>query len=205
LSDTLLRRTLRHQHSFFEEQANLPGRLLKEGQAPTTLFIGCSDPRLTPERLFGAMPGEMMMLRNIGNLVPPYYQTEIGISSALEYAVLHVKVAHLVVCGHTDCGAVIGLDSRLDLAGQPGLSRWLEIARPAQREVEFQMRGLTGTERHEAIVECNVVHQLHNLCTYPFIRQALEANLLEMHGWVYYLERREIRYHESTSDAFLPL
>lgn len=202
MSDTLLRRSLRHQERYFQEKADLLARLSKEGQAPETLFIGCSDSRLMPEQLLALSPGEMLMFRNIGNIVPPYFQTEIGVSSALEFAVLQMRVSHLVVCGHTDCGALAGLEQGTDLASQPGLSRWLEIARPALRDVESRLRGSTARERHEAIVERHVVHQMANLRSYPFVRQLEEANQLEIHGWIHYLERNEVRYYEASSDAF---
>lgn len=203
MSDAILDRSKDLRGDFFEEQHTLLERLAREGQAPEALFIGCSDSRIMPEQLLGAKPGDLFMLRNIANIVPPYIQTEIGISSVLEYAILHLRVPHLIICGHTDCAGIRGLDASLDLAREPALSRWLDLARPAQREIDFTLAELTLEERHRAIVERNVVNQLLNAHSYPFVREALEANRLEMHGWVYYLERQEIGYYDPDGRVFV--
>ena len=120
----------------------------------------------------------------------------------LEYALLHLNVPHVIVMGHTDCGGIKALDAELDMAREPALARWTSLARPAQQEVDFLLRDLTPDERHRAIVERNVVHQLRNLQSYPFVRERLEANKLELHGWVYYLEEKQIRYYDAERDAF---
>jgi carbonic anhydrase len=143
------------------------------------------------------------MLRNIANLVPPYWQTEVGIVSVLEYAILDMKIPHIIVCGHTDCGGIKALDAALDLSSRPTLSRWLDLARPAQREVDGFMEAEISAERHQAIVERNVVHQLRNLESYPFIRERIESGKLSLHGWVYYLELPEIRYYKPEDDNFI--
>jgi carbonic anhydrase len=205
MSDTILDRSLSFQEGFFEEQDELLERLAREGQTPEALFVGCSDSRLAPEQMLGAKPGDMFMLRNIANIVPPYIQTEIGVSSVLEYAVLHLQVSHVIVCGHTDCAGIKALDHQLDLSREPALSRWLELARPAQRDVDFQLREVLADERHRMIVEHNVINQLDNIQSYPFIREALEADRLELHGWVYYLERRQICYYDPGSRQFAEL
>jgi carbonic anhydrase len=143
------------------------------------------------------------MLRNIANLVPPYWQTEVGIVSVLEYAILDMKIPHIIVCGHTDCGGIKALDAALDLSSRPTLSRWLDLARPAQREVDGFSEAEISAERHHAIVERNVVNQLRNLESYPFIRERIESEKLSLHGWVYYLELPEIRYYKPEDDNFI--
>lgn len=203
MSDPLLARTTAMQSDFFEKQANLLRHLAEKGQTPQALFVACSDSRVTPEQLFGAQPGELFMLRNIANIIPPYVQTEIGTVSVLEYAVLHLQVPHIIVMGHTDCGGIRGLDADLDMSREPALSRWLSLARPAQQEVDFQQRDLSEEERHVAIVEQNVVQQLANIQSYPFVREALEADKLELHGWVYYLAEQQIRYYDVEEETFV--
>jgi carbonic anhydrase len=200
--DPLLDRSSRLRGDFFEKQGALLRRLAVEGQEPQALFVGCSDSRIMPEHMFGARPGDFFMLRNVANIIPPYIQTEIGIASVLEYAIMFLKVPHLIVCGHTDCGGIHGLDTQLDLSREPALTRWLELARPAKRDVDFANQDLDPDARHRAIVERNVVNQLHNVQSYPFVRQALEADLLDMHGWVYYLERQEIGHYNPESERF---
>ncbi len=206
MSDTLLEKTASMRSDFFEKQAELLEHLAKEGQSPEALFIGCSDSRLSPERLVGAKPGDLFMLRNIANIVPPYEQSDMGITAVLEYAVRHLKVPHLVICGHTDCGGIKGLDANLDPQAEPALTQWIEFARPAQQEVDAAPEMLINeADRNRAIVERNVALQLRHVQTYPFVMEALEANLLELHGWVYYLRRRLAGHYDAVKDDFVIL
>lgn len=205
--DRILSRTGAARRKFFDANGQLLRELAEVGQFPSALFIGCSDSRVVPEQLLGAKAGDFFMLRNIANLVPPYWQTEIGFASVLEFAVLDLEIPHIIVCGHTDCGGIKALDGALDMGGRPALSRWLDLARPAQREVDgFGMGKLAAdgqAERHQAVVERNVVNQLRNLESYPFIRERVEAGKLELHGWVYYLEGPGIGYYDGERGGFV--
>ncbi len=203
MSPQLLNQSASKRRLFFEKQKGLLTQLAENGQSPQALFIGCSDSRVTPEKLFDAQPGNFFMLRNIANLVPPYTQTEIGIVSVLEYAVLNLHVPHIIVMGHTDCGGIQGLDTSLDLSKAPALARWLDLARPAQREVDYRMGSLDPKERHLAIVERNVVQQMSNVASYPFVRAAQAADGLEIHGWVYHLAERQISYYDPDTEQFI--
>ncbi len=203
MSDSILNETKSAQNSFFSVYNEKLENLVTHGQQPKALFIGCSDSRVTPELLLGLDPGDMFMLRNIANIMPPYVQTEIGTVSVLEYAVLSLQVPHIIVCGHTECGGIRSLDKNIDMGTVPALSRWLDLARPAQRDIDFNQRDLTPEERHIAIVERNVINQLKNIESYPFIQKALTANKLTLHGWVYYLKQQQIGYYNSEQDQFL--
>jgi carbonic anhydrase len=110
-------------------------------------------------------------------------------------------VPHLIICGHTDCGGIKGLDAPPDAEAEPALTHWLQFARPAQKAVDAAGQ-LDQAERHRAIVEQNVMTQLRHLQTYPFVREAMEANRVELHGWVYYLRRRLMGYHDPAADEF---
>lgn len=202
MNDSILKETRSAQSTFFTAYKEKLQELVAHGQKPKALFIGCSDSRVTPEQMLGLDPGDMFMLRNIANVVPPYVQTEIGIVSVLEYAVLHLHVPHIIVCGHTDCGGIRGLDKHIDMGTNPALSRWLDLARAAQRDIDFTMRDLSPEDRHIAIVERNVINQLRNIESYPFIQQALTAQKLSLHGWVYYLERQQIGSYHPDSRQF---
>ena len=202
MSDSLLNETKSTQNSFFAAYKESLTELVEKGQKPKALFIGCSDSRVTPERLLGLDPGDMFMLRNIANIVPPYVQTEIGIVSVLEYAVMALNVPHIIVCGHTDCGGIRSLDKQIDMGTMPAISRWLDLARPAKRDIDFTMRDLTPEERHIAIVERNVINQLQNIESYPFVQKALAANKMTLHGWVYYLGQQKIGYFDKESGQF---
>ncbi|MBN1220261.1 MAG: carbonic anhydrase [Anaerolineae bacterium] len=200
MTDSFLKKSAPIRADFFEKQAELLEKLAQEGQSPEALFIGCSDSRVSPERLLGANPGDLFVLRNIANVVPPYAHSDAGTTAVLEYAVCHLQVPHLIICGHTDCGGIKALDTRLNVEAEPGLFNWLQFARPAQRQVEAENLG--DWERHRAIVERNVVQQLRHIQTYPFVLEALEANRLELHGWVYYLRRRLMGYYDPVRDRF---
>lgn len=197
MSDKFLSKTMSQQQSFFKKEGALLQKLVANGQKPQALFIGCADSRVTPEALFGARPGDFFMLRNIANVVPPYSRMEIGVVSVLEYAVRRLAVPHIIVMGHTDCGGIKGLDAQFDMLDEPALSRWLDLVRPAQRDIGYMLSNLSPAERHQAIVEHNVVLQLQNLQSYPFIQKQLDARKLELHGWVYYLEKPGIGYYDA--------
>jgi carbonic anhydrase len=205
MTNIFLNRSASARHDFFARHSELLKKLAHEGQRPEALFIGCSDARVTPESLLGAKPGDFFMLRVVGNVVPPYIQTEIGIASALEFAVRRLRVPHIIICGHTDCGGIRGLDEQMDPSQEPALSRWLALARPAQWEVDFYQPDLSPEARHIAIVEGNVLRQLRHLQSYPFVREAMAAEQLELHGWVYYLERPQLGYYDAAADKFVTL
>ncbi|MCB9420644.1 MAG: carbonic anhydrase [Ardenticatenaceae bacterium] len=202
MSDSILVHSVPARRSYFEKHGELIQKLAQHGQSPHALFIGCSDSRIMPEQILGAEPGDFFMIRNVANIIPPYYQTEIGIVSALEFAIFYLNVSHVIVCGHTDCGGIKGLDTWIDMSQTPALSRWLDLARPSQRDVDFAMRNLSPEERHRAIVERNVINQLNNLQSYPFVRERLEADRLELHGWVLHLETQQISTYNPESSQF---
>lgn len=202
MPDSFLAQSASIRHDFLEKHGELLDQLARHGQTPNALFIGCSDSRIMPEQILGAKPGDFFMIRNVANIIPPYHQTEIGIVSALEYAVFNLNVPHIIVCGHTDCGGIKGLDKVIDMSRQPALSRWLDLARPSQRDVDFSLNALTAEERHLAIVERHVIYQLQNIQSYPFVRERLENDQLELHGWVYHLETQQISFYDPVSDQF---
>ncbi|MFN8459793.1 MAG: carbonic anhydrase [Anaerolineae bacterium] len=198
----LLARSAQVRQKFFEQQAELLERLAREGQSPYGLFIGCSDARISPFSLLGANPGDLFILRNVANIIPPYEQREMSITAALEFAIRRLQVPHLIIMGHTDCGGIKGLDAQSEVDSTSALSQWIEFARHAQREVDAG-EVLDELERHRAIVEHNVLLQLQHVQTYPFIREALAANRLELHGWVYYLRRRLVSAYDPDQKKFV--
>jgi carbonic anhydrase len=203
MQDKLLEKTRQYRQTYWEANRDALNTLVKDGQKPNALFISCADSRIMPESILGLNPGDFFMLRNVANIVPPYVQTEIGIVSSLEFAVLNLHVPDIIVCGHTQCGGIISLDEHIDMGVSPALSRWIDVARPAQRDVDFSMRGLSTEERHSAIVEQNVINQLRNIASYPFIQIRMDAGMLNLHGWVYYMERHQIGYYDALSGQFV--
>ncbi len=202
MTDPILERSHALRTEFFENEQELLNSLASQGQFPDAMFIGCSDSRVVPESLTGARPGDLFVARVVANIVPPYGTGQNAVGAAVEYAVLHLKVKHLIVCGHTDCGGIKALDHPVNMATEPAIANWIEFARPAQTRVDA--RGLSDeAARHQAIVEENVLLQLKNLQTYDAVRRALAENRLELHGWVYDLAEREMRYYDATQDTFV--
>jgi carbonic anhydrase len=202
MSDLILERSHTLRTEFFENERELLSSLARQGQSPDAMFIGCSDSRVVPESLTGARPGDLFVVRVVANIVPPYGTGQNAVGAALEYAVLHLEVKHLIVCGHTDCGGIKTLDHPVDMAAEPAIAGWIEFARPAQTQVDAR-GGLVGDARHRAIVEENVLLQLENLQTYAAVRRALVENRLELHGWIYDLSGRQMHFYDATQGSFV--
>jgi carbonic anhydrase len=201
MSDPLLERSHAQRAEFFERERDLLGSLASTGQFPEAMFIGCSDSRVVPESLTGARPGDLFVVRVIANIVPPYGTGQNAVGAAVEYAVRHLNIKHLIICGHIDCGGIMALDTGVEMASEPALSNWVEFARPAQTHIDAQ--GLMGDARHQAIVEANVLLQMENLRTYPAVRRALTGNRLELHSWVYDLVNCQLRFYDANQNRFV--
>lgn len=178
-------------------------RLATEGQSPQVLFIVCSDSRVAPELITSADLGDLYVVRTMGNLVPPYGTGDVGTGAALEHAVLHLHVRHLVVCGHTRCGCLQALDTPPDWSREPHISRWIEHARPARTKAEAS--GLPAEEQPLATVRENVLLQLEHLRSYDPVREGERAGTLTLHGWVYHLETGEFEAYDAGSGDWRPL
>jgi carbonic anhydrase len=192
----------RFQEHFLENLDHFD-RLATEGQSPGVLFITCSDSRVVPELLTGAEPGDLYVIRNMGNLIPPYGVGEMGVGAGLEYAVRHVGVRHVILCGHTDCGGVKALSHPPNWSREPHLARWIEHARPARTKVEAG--GIPSEQRHLATVRENVLLQLEHLRTYDPVREGERAGSLTLHGWVYRLESGIVEAYEPATGGWAPI
>jgi carbonic anhydrase len=201
MPDHVLERSHALRAQFFENERGLLDTLASAGQSPNAMFIGCSDSRVVAELLTGARPGALFVVRVVANIVPPFGTGQNAVGAAVEYALLHLKVKDLIVCGHTDCGGIKALDHPVDMAAEPAIANWIEFARPAQSQIDA--RGLMDEARHQAIVEQNVLLQLENLKTYEAVRRALAAEQVELHGWVYDLAELQIRYYDTAEDRFV--
>jgi carbonic anhydrase len=173
--------------------------LVAHGQHPKTLFIGCSDSRLVPYLLTGAAPGELFLVRNVGALVPPYDGSHglHGTTAAIEFGVLSLKVERIIICGHSHCGAI-----RAAYEGVPeeavALKAWLKLVHEALLPIQPGAEVLRRTE------ERAVVLQLERLMDYPFVRRAVEAGQLSLHGWHYVIEDGEVHVFDARDGAFVP-
>lgn len=166
-------------------------------QKPHTLFITCSDSRIAPEAMTSAGPGQIFVTRNIGNLVPSYSQPLSDIAAVIEYAVTALKVSHVVICGHSDCGAMKACLHPSSTDKLPAVRQWLEHAEKASAsESKDALRQLT---------ERNVLKQLENLKTHPAIVDAMADNRLTLAGWVYEIGSGEVRIAPQGSSDFRPV
>jgi carbonic anhydrase len=199
MPDELLGRLQRFHHDTFPGVQEQFQNLVKDGQHPTILFIGCSDSRLVPYLLTGTGPGELFIVRNVGAFVPPYDGSAgyHGTSAAIEFAVLNLKVSRIVVCGHSHCGAIRALYD--DVTPQAiNLKAWLELGREAALPVQVTTEALRRTEQRA------VVLQLERLMGYPMVREQVEAKKMALHGWHYVIEDGEVHVFDVSSGQFVP-
>jgi carbonic anhydrase len=200
MEDLLLTRLRRFHTDTFPEHRLRFQDLVEHGQHPSTLFIGCSDSRLVPYLLTGAAPGELFIVRNVGALVPPCCGFKGGLhgtAAAIEFAVLNLHVAHIVVCGHSHCGAIKALYE--DLSPEAvNLGAWLELAREAALPVCPTPESLRRTEQRA------IVLQLERLMDYPMVRRRVERGELALHGWHYVIEEGEVHVFDLKCGAFVP-
>ena len=156
-------------------------------QSPGTLFVSCSDSRVVPELLTQQEPGDLFVIRNAGNIVPSYGPEPGGVSATVEYAVAVLGVSDIVICGHSDCGAMTAISTCKCLDHLPAVANWLRHAESA-KVINAARDHSSDAARLNALVRENVVAQLANLKTHPSVALALEQGRLTLHGWVYDIE-----------------
>ncbi|AKT36316.1 carbonic anhydrase [Chondromyces crocatus] len=190
------------QSGYFQSHKDL-FRTLCKGQNPEALFITCSDSRINPNLLTQTGPGDLFIMRNAGNIVPRY-EDAAGSSEAgtIEFAVAGLGVQHVVVCGHTLCGAMRGLVEPSKLEGTPMLKRWLNHAESARQFVAENYRNLEGDAKVTVMAEENVLTQIENLQTHPTVKDRLEKGELRIYGWVYKIETGEVFQYEPERNQF---
>jgi carbonic anhydrase len=199
MDDHLLERLRRFHDDYFPDYKEQFTHLVEQGQHPTILFVGCSDSRLVPYMLTGAGPGELFIVRNVGALVPPYsglYGLH-GTAAAIEYAVLNLHVSHIIVCGHSHCGAMKALYEEVPPEAK-NLQAWLELAREAALPVLMTPEALRRTEQRA------VVLQLERLMDYPMVRERVEKRQISLHGWHFVIEEGEVHVFDVRSGSFVP-
>jgi carbonic anhydrase len=178
----------------FESENEVFARLAEEGQNPKVLWIGCSDSRVIPELITGADPGELFNVRNIANIVPPASDEACSTGAAIEYAVLHLDVNHVVVCGHTGCGGIKALEAPPSPEAEPHIAAWLGLAAAARRQV--LARGTAPEDVYLETIKANVLLQCDNLRSYSCVAAAEQAGKLSVHAWLYDLRSGVIEEHQ---------
>ena len=179
---------------------------LARGQSPQVLFVTCSDSRIVPQMITQTQPGDLFVLRNAGNILPPHGAHHGGEGATIEYAVTALGIEHIVICGHSHCGAVKGLLSApQDLAGMPSVADWLVYAEATRRAMAETHADLEGDARLLAGVKENVIVQIGNLFTYPSVFAKHARGELKVHGWVYMIETGEVLAYEPEYRTFKTL
>ncbi|MFL1501909.1 MULTISPECIES: carbonic anhydrase [unclassified Pseudomonas] len=194
---------LKFQRSAFPERAGLFKDLANQ-QSPRALFISCSDSRLVPELVTQREPGDLFVIRNAGNIVPSYGPEPGGVSASVEYAVAALQVSDIVICGHSDCGAMTAIATCKCLDHMPAVAGWLRYA-DSGRVVNEARKHVDQPAKVASMVRENVIAQLANIQTHPSVRLALEEKRVTLHGWVYDIESGCIQAFDGRTGKFVPL
>jgi carbonic anhydrase len=180
---------------------------IENGQKPEVLLISCCDSRVTTDFMFGNKPGDLFVLRNIGNFVPPYKSSSdfFSVAAAIEYAVNILKVKNIIVCGHSHCGACESLYNSIPEENY-NIIKWLEIAKPVK---EFTLKNKSQykdkQELYRATEKNSIIFQLDNLLTYPIVEKGVLDNTLSIHGWYYDLKDGSLLAYNKKENIFKEL
>ena len=192
----------------FKENEERFKKLVAEGQSPRALFIGCSDSRVMPNMITGSGPGDLFIVRNIGNFVPPFRPDDDyhATASAIEYAVTSLEVSDIIVCGHSDCGAIKACFQKLTPTEENiHTIRWLQLGAPARRMALDALPEESFEAQRDFAEKVSVVLQLENLLSYPAVKRRVDEGTLFLHGWHYNLATGEILYFDESELEFKPL
>jgi carbonic anhydrase len=185
-----------------------PGRrehfhLLSDRQAPEVLFLTCADSRVVPDLILQTEPGDLFICRNVGNIVPPKGEIAGGVSATIEYAVQVLKVKHIIICGHSDCGAIKASLNKESLATLPQAGVWLRYVESAWNYLDPAARD--SDPELLALIHANIIAQLENLKTLPEVSAGLAEHSLEIHGWFYDILSGKIKAYDPETGKFRPL
>ena len=178
--------------------------LLALGQRPDTLFIACSDSRVVPNLFASTEPGDLFVIRNVGNLIPPYQANSNALGSeaaAIEFGLSNLPITEVIVCGHSECGA-IGALSKGEPTGAPAIDCWLHNGAGSLRELEAGASLGNHLERHNQLSQLNVLEQLEHLKTYPVVQERLASGQLRLHGWYFDIKEANVYEYEPSEGRF---
>ena len=192
------------QSKVFPEKRDLFEQLSR-GQSPEALFITCSDSRIETAMITQTQPGELFICRNAGNIVPPHTNHTGGMTASIEFAVAALQVPHIVVCGHTECGAMKGAMNPEGLDTLPHVKEWLGYSKAAVDVVNELGRDMTDAEKMQMLLEQNVILQLDHLRTHPTVATRLAKGDIQLHGWVYDIKTGGIVAFDAATRTFQPV
>ncbi|HEY2810437.1 MAG TPA: carbonic anhydrase [Rhabdochlamydiaceae bacterium] len=178
---------------------------LAVGQKPDVLFIGCSDSRVVPNLFASTEPGDLFVLRNMGNLVPPCSSSlqDASVSAAIEFSVYSLSVTDIVVCGHSECGAMQALVDGRDTLSCPHLKSWLKYGEAALRTFKAGHTLNPSLSEHNQVSQLNVLEQMQRIAEYPHVREGLEKKKLRIHGWWFDIAKADVYCYEKSLNQFV--
>ncbi len=194
--------------SYFKKYEKELLELVHKGQHPKALFIGCADSRVVPNLITQTSPGELFVLRNVGNFVAPYKPDEDYHSTAagIEYAVTALEVSEIIICGHTHCGAISSLYTEVEGKSFIHTKKWLTLGNKA-KSLALLAVGKSGDKEEllRLTEKLSVVFQIEHLLTYPYVKQKVEEGTLHIHGWLYDIGSGNIEYYDPDAYEFKSL
>jgi carbonic anhydrase len=203
--EKLIRGIHKFQSDVFPNREDFFQRLAL-GQHPQALFITCSDSRVVPDLITQTDPGDLFVIRNAGNLIPPYVPGgSSGEAATIEYAVRGLGVKDIIVCGHTGCGAMQAIMDQNATRDMPRVRQWLGHADASWEIVLTQYKDVPEATRWKVLTQENVLVQLEHLRTHPSVASALAAGVLRLHGWVYKIETGDVFAYDLDSGQFIPV
>lgn len=175
------------------------------GQKPDALFIACSDSRVVPNLFASTNPGDLFVLRNIGNLVPPNSNSlqDTSALAAIEFSVFSLNVSNIIICGHSECGAMQTLADGTDHLCCPHLKSWLEYGKESVNKVKNGFVINSNLSEHNQISQVNVLQQMEHIMSYPFIRERLEKKQIKVHGWWFDIAHADVYCYEQELNQFV--
>lgn len=197
----------RFRSNIFPQQSGLYEQLAK-GQQPQALFICCSDSRVVPEVVMQCEPGTLFPCRSVGNLVPPSTEISSGIAATIEYAIRVLRIPDVIVCGHSDCGAMKGILESEKIESLPAVRSYLQHAGPSSKWLTHLLKGATSLsfeQKLRLLTEANVIAQLQNLRAHPAVDEALKNSTVQIHGWIYDIGTGGIQQFDQEQGSFRAL
>jgi len=201
----LIGRVFRFEKTTYPDNGELYAKLANHGQEPKALMISCADSRIVPEQIMQAQPGDLFVCRNAGNMVPSYATQNGGVTSTVEYAVMALGIRDIIVCGHSDCGAMKALSNPVGLDAMPNVAAWLRHGSAAEHIVSTCHPDLEADERVRAVSLENVIAQIAHLRTHPSVAAAIARGEMSLHGWFVDIHAGQVLGLDGDTGQFVPL
>ena len=195
------------QKNVFPERREIFAKLAL-GQSPDTLFIACSDSRVAPNWFASTNPGDLFVIRNVGNLIPPcgdeqgLSAADVSEAAAIEFAILNLGVKDIIICGHSDCGAMHALFRGRENIVTPNLKAWLRHGEKALTKMKNEPSDSSGLAPHNRLSQLNVLKQIENLKSYPIVQEKLRSKELRVHAWWFELSKASVYFYDPSTKKF---